>query len=388
MATLRAAGVAVHNNYEPGINAHAVSTRQGAQARASRRNTNNQNPGNARSAKRGGIDGRSHRESSSGASRAASHRFKEASRFFLCLDVFSVYFDDLLPGPHEKYSVVIFIQGAIASLLCFLPFYTNGVVFQVGGSSALHDSLDSPQFNVALLLSIVIALPMLMDVLMDAYYVFQKDSGRKLHWFVRLFLLSSLTIPSILLLSPTTFPSSDATVPGYLCVQAFKRLASTACMFAFIAHEKTESKEFKEAQYDPSRMLGRKSAFTFATYACYELFWLYAYTLGAAANQGVSATNPLRILGVFFLCLSFLQLLYIIFVWFFPFMNKGPAPIRYLNRLCGRIFRPGAVMAVKDKDPAANGDDQSLLMAPPRQSFAFATRVFRSASRVRVLGSG
>ena len=40
----------------------------------------------------------------------------------------------------------------------------------------------SNQFNVALLLSVIIAIPMLLDVLMDTYYVFRKDSGRKLHW--------------------------------------------------------------------------------------------------------------------------------------------------------------------------------------------------------------
>ena len=276
-------------------------------------------------------------------------------------------------------------MGAVSSLLCFLPFYDIGVVFQLGDSTVLHQSLVSPQFNVALLLSIIIAVPMLMDVLMDAYYVFQPNSGRKLHWFVRLFLLGSLTVPGILLLSPTTFPSSETTVPGYLCVQAFKRLASTASMFAFISHEKTESKEFKEAQFDPSRMLGSKSAFTFATYACYELFWLYAYTLGAAANQGVSKNNPLRILGVFFLCLSFLQLLYIIFIWFFPYLNKGPKSLRYLNKLLGRcrFVRTGKVGTVKGGDGESREEEEDERSAPVRQSFAFATRVMRAVSRVR-----
>ena len=40
----------------------------------------------------------------------------------------------------------------------------------------------STQFAVALLLSVIIAIPMLLDVLLDTYYVFRNDSGRKLHW--------------------------------------------------------------------------------------------------------------------------------------------------------------------------------------------------------------
>lgn len=276
-------------------------------------------------------------------------------------------------------------MGGITSILCFLPFYSDAVVFQLGDSSRLQLSLASPQFNMALLLSIIIAVPMLMDVIMDTFYVFKKNSGRKLHWFVRLFLLASLTVPSILLLAPTTFPDSDSTVPGYLCVQALKRLASTASMFAFIAHETTESKDFKEAQFHPSRTLGRKSVLTFATYAGYELFWLYAYTLGGAANQGVSVSNPLRVIGVCCICLTSLQLLSIIFVWSVPYANKGPRPIQYLNKLLSRVLRPGKVVAIEDRGGSAMGGSGDLLLegSPIRPSFAFATRMMRGISRVR-----
>ena len=380
MATLRVA----KNNYDPGNAAIIAAKSRVAAANAARAGGSRKNANNIPSARKKGADGRSHRESSSGASKAGSYNSKSTSRCLVCLDAFLSYFDDVLPGPEEKYSVIIFIMGGITSILCFLPFYSNAVVFQLGDSSRLQQSLASPQFNVALLLSIIIAVPMLMDVIMDAFYVFNVDSGRKLHWFVRLFLLASLTVPSILLVVPTTFPHSDSTVPGYLCVQALKRLASTASMLAFIAHEKCESKEFKEAQFDPSRMLGQKSALTFATYAGYELFWLYAYTLGAAANQGVSTNNPLRVLGVCFLCLTILQLLSIIFVWAVPYANKGPKPIQYLNKLLVRVLRPGKVVAARgDRAGADSGEQQSQEQMLGRPSFAFATRIMRGISKVR-----
>lgn len=94
--------------------------------------------------------------------------------------------------------------------------------------------MASTEFNVALLLSVIIAIPMLLDVALDAIYVFKLGSGRKLHWFVRLFLLAALTVPSLLLLAPSTFPAGNATVEGYLCVQSFKRLATITCLFGYI----------------------------------------------------------------------------------------------------------------------------------------------------------
>ena len=50
------------------------------------------------------------------------------------------------------------------------------------------------QFNVALLLSVIIAIPMLLDVMMDTYYVFRKDSGRKLHWYIAVLTPPTLTL--------------------------------------------------------------------------------------------------------------------------------------------------------------------------------------------------
>ena len=52
----------------------------------------------------------------------------------------------------------------------------------------------STQFAVALLLSVIIAIPMLLDVMMDTYYVFRKDSGRKLHWYTAILTLLTLTL--------------------------------------------------------------------------------------------------------------------------------------------------------------------------------------------------
>ena len=35
---------------------------------------------------------------------------------------------------------------------------------------------------------------MLLDVMMDTYYVFRKDSGRKLHWYTAILTLLTLTL--------------------------------------------------------------------------------------------------------------------------------------------------------------------------------------------------
>ena len=47
-------------------------------------------------------------------------------------------------------------------------------------------------------LSVIIAVPMLMDIMLDAYYVFRFRSGRKLHWWARFWLLSRYALSYIL----------------------------------------------------------------------------------------------------------------------------------------------------------------------------------------------
>jgi hypothetical protein len=156
---------------------------------------------------------------------------------------------------------------------------------------------------------------------------------------VRLFLVASLTVPSILLLAPSTFAPGLASVNGYLCVQAFKRISVTACMFAFVAHEKLQegnsnifggsnrrvsvamvptgdnqqnniigssSSSRSNVMFDHHK-LGLKACMTLVTYILYELFWLYSYSLGNSANRGLSASSPLRVIGAFCLCISFVQ---------------------------------------------------------------------------------
>ena len=156
---------------------------------------------------------------------------------------------------------------------------------------------------------------------------------------MRLFLVASLTVPSILLLVPSTFAPGLASVDGYLCVQAFKRISITACMFAFIAHEKLQegnsnifggsnrqvsvavvpagdnghnnvvgssSSSNSNIVFDHHK-LGLKACMTLVTYMLYELFWLYSYTFGGSANRGLTAGAPLRVTGAFCLCLSFVQ---------------------------------------------------------------------------------
>ena len=156
--------------------------------------------------------------------------------------------------------------------------------------------------------------------------------------FVRLFLVASLTVPSILLLVPSTFAPGLASVDGYLCVQAFKRITITACMFAYVAHEKQLEGSSSIDTAGPEKptstasapasgyvafasandrnlgismfnhhKLGLKACMTLTTYMLYELFWLYAYTLGNSANRGLTSLAPLRVTGAFCLCLSFLQ---------------------------------------------------------------------------------
>ena len=156
---------------------------------------------------------------------------------------------------------------------------------------------------------------------------------------MRVFLVASLTVPSILLLVPSTFAAGLASVDGYLCVQAFKRISITACMFAFIAHEKEATNNIfggrdrrvsvvvadgdninntgtnvvggsssSNVVFDHHK-LGLKACLTLVTYMLYELFWLYSYTLGSSANRGLTAGAPLRVTGAFCLCLSFVQVI-------------------------------------------------------------------------------
>ena len=130
----------------------------------------------------------------------------------------AAFLNDLRPSRAELYSILSFVLTWVGSLLCFVPVYYNGVNGYVPSEislrrnfkgSVLEQSVNSEQYQTALLLrwvwfrcfvasalfhvsllrSVIIAVPMLVDILLDAYYVFRFRSGRKLHWFARFWLL-------------------------------------------------------------------------------------------------------------------------------------------------------------------------------------------------------
>jgi hypothetical protein len=238
----------------------------------------------------------------------------------------NTFFRDVRPTISERYSLCCVVLALIGSILCFLPFYmptsfhfNQDRMDLFDGSLPLAEAVDTAQFTEALLLSVIIAVPMLMDILLDAYYVFRFNSGRKLHWFARLLLLGSLTVPSILLLVRSWVAKihftteDDGTAASYISVEAFKRIASTGCMFIFIAQEQHDSLLIQSRR----KKLGFLSVLTFLTYVIAELLWLYSYSYQSrtSVTHVAGFDNPLRVAGAVALALALGQLLHLIAKW-------------------------------------------------------------------------
>ena len=290
------------------------------------------------------------------------------------------------------YSKLCLIFTVIGFIVVYIPVYANGknnnsIVFPNLLASPLQTAITSDEFNDALLLSLVISTPLLLDILLDSWSVIMRHQGNIFNWFIRLFMLFSLSFPSFLMISPPRgmfnyFDGEDAIkslkAESYLCIESMKRISIVSNILLFILQnvnnditkEKgNHSNNNQTAKKDNSNKLrklyrnwfhynyGVQIILTFITYLLGELFWLYHYlesgNTGTDGNNNTynsnnNGTHSYRVLGIFFITLSYIFLIYFIIFW-----SRKKIP-RKLKKKIKRTLKYYKVLPDNEVAPSVN----------------------------------
>ena len=121
------------------------------------------------------------------------------------------------------YTTLLFC--AVLSLICYHsqdgPIWKSNFFSRESDDVELTDSLKEPNFRNALLYSLIIAIPMVADSLLD-FALLSNRFQERLHWYSRALVLFALVAPNLLLL---TFDFGKSTNMAYLCGYRFFRVA-------------------------------------------------------------------------------------------------------------------------------------------------------------------
>ena len=98
-------------------------------------------------------------------------------------------------------------------------------------SNQLNQSVQSSQFQIALLLSVFAVFPMIVEVIFDIYNQTDRNDER-MHWYTRLIVLTGLAVPNILLL---TINFGNSTANLYIFGSCYHRVTINGCGVAYMA---------------------------------------------------------------------------------------------------------------------------------------------------------
>jgi hypothetical protein len=124
-------------------------------------------------------------------------------------------------------SILLTIAGIILSLS---PLFSR--TDDLFTDSHLAHAIFDPEFENALLLSSVIAIPMAADLILDTVYVLDSSISDVAHWFIRIILIAVLTLPNVALYYNENH-RIESTVAMYLCLSTLKVVTAAACIFMF-----------------------------------------------------------------------------------------------------------------------------------------------------------
>lgn len=202
-----------------------------------------------------------------------------------------------------EYPIFCFFVALISSILCYLPFYLpEKIGIPAADETKLQITVLKDQFQLSLIVSIVISAPMLVDIITDMFHVAQNFEFKVIYSLVRLLLITAFTLPGLLLVSPTIFTGHNG--QGFLSAVHMRRINTTGCMLAFISVE--QFSELGGTNILPAYV----SVAAFLLYAIGQLISLYSYSLASAEHS-----SEARIISIAFISLSYVIILHLNYLW-------------------------------------------------------------------------
>ena len=105
----------------------------------------------------------------------------------------------------------------------------------------LRNSILSCQYQTSLMASVVVALPMIVEIGLDGASIGAKDLSAKVSWMTRIGLVVFVSLPRLLLFLGVL--PSDSVVTGHFCAITFTNVATSGCIGIFLCLDRDQKLE-------------------------------------------------------------------------------------------------------------------------------------------------
>lgn len=180
----------------------------------------------------------------------------------------------------------------------------------------IFHNYDSLSVKRAVLLSIVVAIPMVVDIFLDAGSLFSPWEN-KLFWSTRFILAASLTIPNMVLLGNL---GDDELSPRvgllFICVMAFHFMNGTGCVAALVSQQVISSKSLPRTLLTQNLLILTSSIIAQLSFSF------------CGIQRNLDMRKNLLLIGELFFLLSTLQILALSVSWGLSLRRKKVSWIR------------------------------------------------------------
>ena len=135
-----------------------------------------------------------------------------------------------IPPENHAWNCLIVI-GYYAVFMSVTATIQMSGIFTHDTSYLLNYSVKSEEFRLALLLSIFITFPMLVDTILDSFTTMEQND-EKMHWYSRMIFLGGVAVPNLFLLF---FEFHNATAKIYILGLNYFRVSTFGCGLAYAA---------------------------------------------------------------------------------------------------------------------------------------------------------
>jgi hypothetical protein len=202
-----------------------------------------------------------------------------------------------------EYPIFCFVVALVSSILCYLPFYLpEKLRIPAADEAELQVTVLNDQFQLSMIVSVVISAPILIDLITDMFHVAQNFEFKIVYSLARLLLIIAFTLPGLLLVSPTIFAGNSG--QGFLSAVHMRRINTTGCMLAYVSIEQLS--ELGGTNILPAYI----SVAAFLLYDIGQLISLYSHSLAS-----VEHSSEARIISIAFISLSYVLILHLNYLW-------------------------------------------------------------------------
>ena len=143
-------------------------------------------------------------------------------------------------------SPIVMTAGILGAsvIAVFFPYFTQKPVGLVVPTdvlastfSGVNNAIHSGEYQAALTMACVLAIPMAVDVVLDGAKVPQQNGSERVHWAVRCLVLSTTTLPNVAIFYRTRNGGGSAgdDILLFLTVDKFVKVVATSGLLLFFA---------------------------------------------------------------------------------------------------------------------------------------------------------